>query len=54
MLAADPQILDSRDLDIRSAADAVTKQRLEFTVGDAADFMGSKVEVKLPSSEGKT
>ena len=44
------QVLDSRDLNIRSARYEATGENLEVTVGEPG-YVGSKVEVKLPATD---
>ena len=46
------QILDSRQLEIDSVADAATGEKLEHTVGEEG-YVGSKVEIQLPKNNDK-
>ena len=46
------QLLDSRDLKISGVVDEASGQKLDFSVAEPG-FVGSKVEVKLPTSSGK-
>ena len=46
------QLLDSRDLKIGGVVDEATGQKLDFSVAEPG-FVGSKVEVKLPTSTEK-
>ncbi|KDR13370.1 leukotriene A-4 hydrolase [Zootermopsis nevadensis] len=44
-------ILDSKDLNIERIIDHVSQQDLEFTVGEKTETLGSKLEIKLPSTK---
>ncbi|KAJ4447961.1 hypothetical protein ANN_09971, partial [Periplaneta americana] len=43
-------ILDSKDLKITKVTDLGSGQTLDFTVGEKASTLGSKLEIKLPST----
>ena len=45
-------MLDSRDLKISGVVDESTGQKLDFSVAEPG-FVGSKVEIKLPTSSEK-
>ena len=45
-------LLDSRDLQISGVVDEASGQKLDFSVAEPG-FVGSKVEVKLPTSSEK-
>ena len=46
------KVLDSSDLKIGGVVDEATGQKLDFSVAEPG-FVGSKVEVKLPTSSDK-
>ena len=46
------QLLDSRDLKISGVVDEASGQKLDFSVAEPG-FVGSKVEIKLPTSSEK-
>jgi hypothetical protein len=45
------QLLDSKDLKIIKITDHGSGQVLEFSVGESVRNLGSKLEIKLPSSK---
>jgi hypothetical protein len=44
------QLLDSKDLNIIKVTDHGSGQVLEFSVGENISTLGSKLEIKLPST----
>lgn len=48
----DTVVLDSKDITIKNITDQSTGQQLEYSLGEADDVFGSKLEIKLPLNLG--
>ncbi|XP_063422028.1 leukotriene A-4 hydrolase-like isoform X2 [Mytilus trossulus] len=48
----DTVVLDSKDLKIKNVTDQSTGQQLSYSLGDKLDVFGSRLEVRLPTTNG--
>ncbi|XP_052095290.1 leukotriene A-4 hydrolase-like isoform X3 [Mytilus californianus] len=48
----DTVVLDSKDLKIKNVTDQSTAQKLSYSLGDKLEVFGSRLEVRLPSTNG--